>query len=109
MNNGTALIETITFSSDKTQGWDVTYKPEKIDSLVSLETKTVDINIKPPANTVSGDYMLNIYITGKQASADKMAIRVTVETATIWGWVGVIIIIIVVVGLVGIFMRFGRR
>lgn len=109
MNAGTAPIENITFSSDKTQGWDVTYKPEKIETLASLETKTVDINIKPAANTVSGDYMLTIYITGKQASADKMAIRVTVETQTIWGWVGVIIIIIVVVGLIGIFMRFGRR
>jgi uncharacterized membrane protein len=46
---------------------------------------------------------------GKQASADKMVMRVTVETPTIWGWVGVIIIIIVVAGLIGIFMRFGRR
>jgi len=109
MNTGTAPVENITFSSDKMQGWDVTYKPEKIDSLSSLETKTVDINIKPAAKTISGDYMLNVWIAGKQASADKMAIRVTVETPTIWGWVGVIIIIIVVVGLVGIFMRFGRR
>ena len=109
MNTGTAPIENITFSSDKIQGWDVTYKPEKIDSLASLETKTVDIDIKPAAKTVSGDYMLNIWVTGKQASADKMAMRVTVETPTIWGWVGVIIIVIVVVGLIGIIMRFGRR
>jgi uncharacterized membrane protein len=109
MNTGTAPIEDITFSSDKMQGWDVTYKPEKIDSLASLETKTIDVNIKPAAKTISGDYMLNVWITGKQASADKMAIRVTVETPTIWGWVGVIIIIIVVVGLIAIFMRFGRR
>jgi uncharacterized membrane protein len=109
MNTGTAPVEDINFSSDKIQGWDVTYKPEKIDSLISLETKTIDINIRPAAKTVSGDYMLNIWIMGKQASADKMVMRVTVETPTIWGWVGVIIIIIVVAGLIGIFMRFGRR
>jgi uncharacterized membrane protein len=109
MNTGTAPIENITFSSDEIQGWDVTYNPDKIDSLASLESKTIAIDIKPAPKTVSGDYMFNIYITGKQASADKITMRVTVETPTIWGWVGVIIIIIVVVGLIGIFMRFGRR
>jgi uncharacterized membrane protein len=109
MNNGTAKIDNISFTSDKTQGWSVTFKPEKIDSLASLESLPVEVNVKPAAKTISGDYMLNIYITGDQAKADKMAIRVTVETPTIWGWVGVIIIVIVVVGLIGIFMRFGRR
>lgn len=108
-NSGTATIENITFSSDKTQGWEITFKPESIDSIEALDTKTIDVNIKPAPKTVSGDYMISIWASGKQVSADRISMRVTVETPSIWGWVGVIIIVIVVVGLVLIFMRFGRR
>jgi len=108
-NTGTAPIENITFSTDKPEGWEIAFKPEKIDILEINDPKTVDVNIKPPPKTVSGDYMITLRVSGKQATADKMDIRVTVETPTVWGWVGVIIILIVVIGLIAIFMRFGRR
>lgn len=108
-NEGTAPIENITFTSDKTQGWEITFNIPSISSLEAGATATVDMNIKPAAKTVSGDYMVNVWVNGKQASADKMAIRVTVETSSIWGAVGVVIILIVVVGLIFTFIRFGRR
>jgi uncharacterized repeat protein (TIGR01451 family) len=108
-NTGTATIENITFSSDKPEGWEVSPKPDKIDLLETQNEKAVDFNIKPPPKTVSGDYMITLTVSGKQASAERMSIRVTVETPSVWGWVGVIIILIVVVGLIVIFMRFGRR
>jgi len=108
-NTGTASIDNITFSSDKPEGWEITFKPEKIDQLNILDPKTIDINIKPPPKTVAGDYMITLRVSGKQAYATSMDIRVTVTTPTIWGWVGVGIIAVVVVGLVVIFMRFGRR
>jgi uncharacterized membrane protein len=108
-NTGTAPINNITYSSDKPEGWQVTLKPEKIDLLEILNPKTVDVIIKPPPKTVAGDYMITLRVSGKEASADKMDIRVTVQTPTIWGWVGVFIIVVVVVGLIYIFMRFGRR
>lgn len=108
-NIGSAAIENITFSTDKPDGWEITFQPEKIDVLESFDMNTVDINIKPPPKTVSGDYMVFLRITGKQGDPVKMDVRVTVETPTIWGWVGVAIIVIVVIGLIVIFMRFGRR
>jgi uncharacterized membrane protein len=108
-NTGTAPIENITFSSDKPEGWKADFTPEKIDILDIYNPKTVDVNIKPPPKTVAGDYMITLTVSGKQASAERMLIRVTVETPTIWGWVGIVIILIVVVGLIVIFMRFGRR
>jgi uncharacterized membrane protein len=108
-NTGTATIENIAFSSDKPEGWEVSPKPDKIDLLETQNEKAVDFNIKPPPKTVSGDYMITLTVSGKQASAERMSIRVTVETPSVWGWVGVIIIVIVVVGLIVIFMRFGRR
>jgi len=108
-NLGTAAINDIKFSSTKSEGWTIEFTPDKIESLEAFDEQTVDINIKPPPETISGDYIITLRGSGNQATAEKIDIRVTVETSTIWGWVGVGIILIVVAGLVVIFMRFSRR
>ena len=108
-NLGTAAIDNIKFSSTKPEGWTIEFSPDKIDLLEAIDIQTIDINIKPPPETIAGDYMVTLRASGEQATAEELKIRVTVETPTIWGWVGVGIILIVVVGLVVIFMRFSRR
>ncbi|MBN1176306.1 MAG: hypothetical protein JXA51_01365 [Dehalococcoidales bacterium] len=108
-NFGTDSMNNITFTSENPSGWEITFEPEKIDVLEIFEPQTVDVNIKPPPKTVAGDYMITLRVSGEQTNADKISVRVTVETPTIWGWVGVAIIIIVIIGLVVIFMRLGRR
>ena len=108
-NLSTAAVNDINFSSDKPEGWTIEFTPDKVDSIEALDDQTIDVNIKPPAKTIAGDYSISLRASGKQTSADKIDIRVTVESPTIWGWVGVGIILIVVVGLVVIFMRFSRR
>jgi len=108
-NYGTDSLNNITFSTNHPEGWEIMFTPEKIDVLEIITPKTVDVNIKPPPKTVAGDYMVTLRVNGKEASADKISVRVTVETPTIWGWVGVAIIAVVIIGLIVIFMRFGRR
>jgi uncharacterized membrane protein len=108
-NTGSASMDNIVFSSSHPDGWEVIYTPDKLDTLNASDKKTIDVDIKPPPKTVAGDYMISLTISGKQASADKIDVRVTVRTPTIWGWVGVIIILVVVVGLFFLIMRFGRR
>jgi uncharacterized membrane protein len=108
-NLGTDAIDNIKFSPDNPEGWSVTFNPDKIDVMEAIDEQTVEVNIKPPPKTVAGDYMISLRASGKQIAAEKIDIRVTVETPTIWGWVGVAIILIVVIGLIVIFMRFSRR
>ena len=108
-NLGTAPIEDIKFSTVKPQGWTIEFTPDKIESLPAIDYQTVDINIKPPPETISGDYEITIQVSGEQIPREELKIRVTVETPTIWGWVGVGIIVLVVAGLAYIFMRFSRR
>lgn len=108
-NQGTAAIDNITFSPLKPTGWTIDFSPEKIDSLSALDSKTIDINIKPPSKTIAGDYQITIRASSEQVSREEIDIRVTVETPTIWGWVGVGIIVLVIAGLAYIFMRFSRR
>ena len=105
----TAAIENITFTTNKPEGWLIKFTPDKIEKQDALSTQTVDVNIKPPPKTIAGDYVIGIRASGAQATANEIQIRVTVESPTIWGWVGVAIIVLVIAGLVVIFMRFSRR
>ena len=107
-NNGSAAIDDITFSSSKPTGWTIEFSPNEIGSVAALDSQTVEVNIKPPAKTIAGDYQISLTAKGKQIS-DDIDIRVSVETPTVWGWVGVVIIVLVVAGLAFVFMRFSRR
>lgn len=108
VNTGSAAIENITFSSDKPTGWTVDFAPGKIDSLIAGGSQTIDVNIKPGAKAIAGDYQVILTAKGVQKTTE-VSIRVTVETPTVWGWVGVAIIVLVVAGLAFVFIRFSRR
>jgi len=108
-NLGTAPIDNIKFTPTKPEGWAIEFTPDKIDILEAIDEQKVDVNIKPPPKTIAGDYVISLEASGKQAATRKMDIRVTVESPTIWGWVGVGVILLVIAGLVVIFMRFSRR
>lgn len=108
-NQGTAAIENITFSASKPSGWTIEFSPDKVDSLDAVDYQTIDVNIKPPSKTIAGDYEITLRASGKQASAEGLDIRVTVETSLVGQWVGVGIIVLVIAGLIVIFMRFSRR
>ena len=76
---------------------------------ITLDVHTVDVNIKPPPRTIAGDYSVKIQASGDQVTSNELDIRVTVESSTIWGWVGVAIILVVSGGLIFMFLRFSRR
>ena len=108
-NSGTGIIEDITFSSIKSEGWGVTFTPNKIESLEPGQTQEVDVVITPPSRTIAGDYRVTLTARGIENVSDSIALRVRVETATMWGGVGIGIIAAVIAGLVVLFRRLGRR
>ncbi len=107
-NNGSGTIENIRFSSRKPGGWTIEFTPEDIDDLSPDSSQTVEVNIKPAPKAIAGDYQITLTADAKQSKED-INIRVTVETPTIWGWVGIGIILVVIAGVTAIFMRFSRR
>ena len=109
VNSGSGDIENISISPyNKPKGWTVELSVTNINSVAAGDFQTVEMNIKPPADAISGDYEIFVRASGTQAQ-DTMEIRVTVKTSAIWGWVGLGIIALVILGLAVIFMRFGRR
>ncbi|MDD3520239.1 MAG: NEW3 domain-containing protein [Actinomycetota bacterium] len=107
-NKGSAPIEKITFTSSGPQGWTTKYDPADIETLDAGKTQDIDIAITPPDKTIAGDYMLTLNVSSEN-STDKIELRVTVQTPTIWGWVGIGIIAVVIIGIGFIFAKLGRR
>ncbi len=108
-NNGFGAVSDINFTSNKPQDWLITFSPNKIDNLATDSSQDVNVIIKPPAKAIAGDYLITVKAQGKQATAQEISVRVTVETPTVWGVVGIIIIVVVIVGLVFVFRQFSRR
>jgi len=108
-NSGSAAVTGISFSSITPQGWVVSFSPATIDNLAAGASQDVDLNIKPPSKAVAGDYLITIKAAGKEATAQDIQIRVTVETPSVWGLVGIIIVVVVIVGLIFTFRQVSRH
>jgi uncharacterized membrane protein len=107
-NNGTAPLESVTFSSTQPSEWTVTFDPETVESIAPNAEATVNAIITPSGDAISGDYAVTLRANSTEAN-DSVDLRVTVETSLLWGIVGVAIIVAVFVGLAWVFRRYGRR
>jgi uncharacterized membrane protein len=107
-NSGSAPLNNIRFLSFKPENWTVTFKPEGIDSLGQGDMKQVEVTVKPSAEALVGDYSVVLNVAGEKATKN-LELRVTVKASTAWGWIGIGIIVFVMLGLVGLFIRLGRR
>lgn len=108
INGGSAALEDISFTSSKPDGWDITYAPDKLDSLDARASREIDVSIKPGGKTIAGDYAIVLKANSQQGT-DSLDYRVTVETSTAWGWIGVIIAVVVIAALFGTFIMLRRR
>ncbi|MCS7067665.1 MAG: NEW3 domain-containing protein [Meiothermus sp.] len=107
-NTGSAPAENVELSASEPSGWEVKFEPEKIEKIAAGKESEVTAKIKPSPRAVAGDYMLSLRASAGSASASA-DYRVTVQTSTLWGLVGVALIA-VAVGAVGFAVsRFGRR
>lgn len=108
VNRGTAPIADLTLDAGTPQGWEVTFTPEEVPALAAGDSTDVVASITPAGNAVAGDYIVTLSAEGADAD-DEVSVRVTVETSTLWGAVGIGLIALVLVGLAVVFRRFGRR
>ncbi len=107
-NNGSASIENIDLTSSEPDGWKITFDTDEIEVLEAGEDIDIDVNISPADKAIAGDYIVNFRASSDNAE-DDIELRITVETPTIWGIIGIAVIVIVIVGVAFIFARLGRR
>ena len=107
-NTGSALNRNVSFSSFKPENWEVTFKPEKLESLEPNAIKQIEVTIKPAQQALVGDYSVGLMVDGEKSSKT-VELRVTVKASTAWGWIGILIIVFVIAGLSALFIWLGRR
>ncbi|AVF03004.1 MULTISPECIES: NEW3 domain-containing protein [Devosia] len=107
-NTGSAPAEELRLSGSGPSGWTVEVAPETLDSFAAGTTQEIDVAITPSEQAVAGDYIVTVRASGGGTS-ESVQFRVTVQTSTIWGIVGVAVIAIAVLVLVLAVLRYGRR
>jgi len=107
-NTGTAKLEDVSLSSNAPIDWEVSFEPSKITSIEPGETATVQATIKSSEKALAGDYEVDITASSAQKS-DTIALRVAVQSSTLWGWIGILIVIAVAGGVYYLYRKYGRR
>jgi uncharacterized membrane protein len=107
-NTGSSELKTIEFSSGKPADWEVTFEPDKIESLIASSSTTVTAIVKASRKAIPGDYMVKM--TAKTPETSSTAdFRMAVKTSMLWGWIGILVIVAVLGGVYYLFRKYGRR
>jgi uncharacterized membrane protein len=107
-NTGTAPVRNLSFITKKPDKWTIEFKPDKIDNLIPQEVREISMEITAPPRAIAGDYAITLLANSPDTNKS-IDFRVTVSTATLWGWIGAGIVAAVVLGLGIVFVRLGRR
>lgn len=107
-NTGTAVLQALSLSGTGPSEWEVTFDPATIDAIEPGSAGTATARITPSGDAVAGDYVVTLRTSGEGVD-ESLQIRVTVETAPIWGIVGIGLIVLTLAGMAWVFRRYGRR
>ncbi len=107
-NTGTAAIDNIILSSIEPEGWNITFDPDKIDSLEPGLKQEVDVVIKPPERAIANDYTVILRAESGNGT-ETLVLRITVQVPGTMTGAGIGITASVIVGLVFLFKRTSMR
>ncbi len=108
-NTGQTDMTTIYLEAEAEEDWEVSINPVQVASLGPRESTRFTITIETPADTVAGDYLLDITAMSDQAESDEAQLRITAKASTSWGFLGLGVAGAVIIGLIVVFMKFKRR
>ena len=107
-NNGNTDLQNINLTSTTPDGWAVEFSESTVELLEAGATKEVTATISASEDALSGDYVVSISASNSETN-DGAEFRISVETSTLWGAVGIILLLCVAGGLYWVFRKYGRR
>ncbi len=107
-NDGNVDLSDINLTASTPTDWTVEFSESTIDSLAAGATKEVTAYVTPAQTAISGDYVVSMTASASETS-NSSSFRVTVETQTVWGIVGIVIIAAIFACLYEVFRKFGRH
>lgn len=109
VNDGSAPASNIELAASAPRQWNVEFEPQLIEQLQPGEQAEVTANITPADNAVAGDYMMTVRANPENGSQSSAEFRLTLETSTQWGIVGLVLIAAALAVVALAVSRFGRR
>ena len=107
-NTGTAELKDVIFQSSKPRNWEVDFSPDTISRLAAGKAAQVTATITADDHAIPGDYVTKITAHTQETSSEA-ALRISVKTPLIMGWVGILIIIATIALVFYLFRKYGRR
>lgn len=107
-NTGTAPLTNVELSAQTPPDWETDFDKNTIPEIKPGESATVKATLKASDEAIAGDYVTTFTASASETSAEA-DFRISVETSTLWGIVGIAIILAVVWGLYYIIKKYGRR
>jgi uncharacterized membrane protein len=108
VNNGTSPLTAVDLAGAGPTDWAITFDPTTVDQIDPGTSAPATAHITPSSNAVAGDYQISLSATNADAN-ESLDVRVTVETAPIWGIVGILLVVGTIGAMVLVFRRYGRR
>lgn len=108
VNRGTAEIPSLSLSARAPSGWEAEFEPSSISVLPPQQAQEVTLKLRPSAKAIAGDYVVSVNARSPLASASQQ-LRVTVETPTTLGFIGLAVVLVVFAVLFALFSKYGRR
>jgi uncharacterized membrane protein len=108
-NLGNSPAAGVKLTASAPAGWTVTFNPDTVVEVPANNEIDVTADVKPADNAISGDYIVTFRAQPNDSVGKNADFRITVQTSTLWGIVGIglIAVAIIIVGLA--VTRFGRR
>lgn len=108
-NTGQRTISEIRLSTLHPEGWETSFSEETVASLAPDTSRTIDVNILPPADAASGDQRIS-FVAEADDTREVTVFWVDVQAPQgYWLWIGGILGVVVVAGFVLVFLRLGRQ
>lgn len=102
-NTGSVKLSNIKLSASKPSGWTINFSPSEIPSIEPGSSAVVKASISADSKAMAGDYMTNISAKVPEISS-KVALRISVKTPMIWGWIGILIIVLALGSIIYLFI-----
>ena len=108
-NSGNSPAAGVKLTASAPAGWTVKLNPADVVEVPANNKVEVTADIQPAEKAIAGDYVITFNVQPNQSASKSADFRITVQTSTLWGVVG-IALIAVAVAIVGMAVtRFGRR
>jgi len=114
-NLGSRKLEGVRLSAEPPLGWEVTFTPNDVDTLLSDSEEIVDFQINVPSNAPPGEYEIRLKTTsnayGRPIDAEDktMRIRIDPNNNSTWPLLFAVFLLVLIIMFITISTRMRRR